>query len=249
MAKYSSAEVVEKIGQLESWYHTVEVAPGIFTPGTLDCQRHLEKLQLPTDCTGLRVLDVGASDGFFSILLEKRGAEEVIAIDHVPPEKTGFPVLQDIFDSNVKFINDNVYNLSVDKYGQFDIVLFLGVLYHLRNPLLALDRVRDVCRDELYVESHIAEELPDTPIMRFYPRNELDNNYTNWWSPTSTCLKQMLESTNFTVVHQMAVGDRAVFKCKVNDDSEVSYWRTIESGFSEHTLLGRDVRPSWKPAR
>jgi len=244
--KYSKEELSIKIQQVKHWYHTVEVAPGVFTPGIRNCQELLELLELPDDCGGLRVLDLGASDGFFAITLNRRGAKETVAIDYRPAEKTGFPILQDIFDSKVRFITDNVYNITPEDYGEFDIVLCLGVVYHLRNPLLLLDRIREVCKGWLYLESFvidnrlitkdggerpladISQELLGIPIMQFYPRNELDGDYTNWWGPNSTCLKEMLESANFTIIFQKVLGSRAVFKCKVNDDSDTKYWRQLE---------------------
>lgn len=172
----------------------------------------MEKLELPQDCSGLRILDIGARDGYFSFLLEQRGAREVIAVDYMLPEKMGVSILHDIFDSKVQFDTDNIYSITPEKYGTFDI----GLLYHLRNTLLALDRVREFCTNELYVESYIINEdlnklknLSSSPLlgfvkrekkqnswgtlsdqlrrvslMRFYPKDELNNNYTNWWDLT-----------------------------------------------------------------
>lgn len=247
MGEYSRQQLAEKISQVGFWYHTVELAPGLFTPGLRNCQELLDQLEAPADCRGLRVLDIGANDGFFSITLEKRGAE-VVAIDHQPPEQTGFPVLREIFDSKVERHTDNVYNISKERYGTFDIVLCLGVLYHLRDPLLGLSRIRDVCTAELYAESFvidsrlvkrdgtfgrladISEELPAIPIAEFFPRNELNGDYTSWWGYNSLCLRRMLESTNFTVLFEKVTEDRAVYKCVINDDGETERWRTIERG-------------------
>lgn len=241
----SAEELPGRIAQVKHWYHRLEVQPGIFTPGTDDPYPVLARLQLPDDCTGLRVLDLGARDGFFSLALEQRGAREVIALDHVPPEQTGFHVLHEIFDSNVKFATDNVYNLSAEKYGKFEIVLCLGLLYHLRNPLLALDRIREVCADKLYVESHVidhflrdgrmgllADDLLGQPLMRFYPRDELARDPTNWWGPNSRCLKEMLEATNFTVLSQETHGDRTILRCVSNNDETTAYYRQIEKGIN-----------------
>lgn len=266
MTKYSAEEIKEKIRQHKHWYHSVEVAPGIVTPGVNNTHAVMETLELPDDCTGLRVLDLGARDGFFSFLLEKRGASEVVAIDHVPPDKTGFSILKEIFQSNVAFHTDNIYNISVEKYGQFDIVLCLGLLYHLRSPLLALDKIRDVCQNELYIESHIIgqiltegasdqgasssifdkvlkrnrpasyepasskNESSNIPLMRFYPKNELNNDHTNWWGFNAVCLEKLVEAANFNVLFKKIGQDRAVLKCKVNHDPDVELYRNMESG-------------------
>jgi tRNA (mo5U34)-methyltransferase len=248
MNNYEIEAIQKKIAQVIHWYHIVEVAPGIFTPGINNSNAVLSKLNLPKDCSGLRILDLGARDGFFSIMLEQRGAKEVIALDHVPQENTGFPVLKEIFKSNVKYFNDNVYNLSRENYGEFDIVLCLGLLYHLRDPLLALDKIREVCKSELYVESFcidnrvilsnktsvklqdISETLLDIPIAQFYSTDELDSDDTNWWGPNSLCLQKMIESTNFNVLNKQVDSDRVIFKCKINDNKSTAYFRTIEKG-------------------
>jgi len=234
----SKDEALQRVAKVKLWYHRVEVLPGVFTPGTNDSYAVLAKLQLPADLTGLRVLDIGARDGFFSLVCEQRGAREVVAIDHEPVENTGFPVLREIFNSRVKYFTENVYNLSVQNYGKFDVVLCLGLLYHLRNPLLALSAIRDACIGTLYVESYVIDpwlsstnqDLLDAPIMRFYPRDELGGVYTNWWGPNSLCLKEMIESTNFTVLSQRTEGDRSTLRCTVDENHTKSYYRAIEGG-------------------
>ncbi|MCI0720041.1 MAG: class I SAM-dependent methyltransferase [Acidobacteria bacterium] len=239
----SKADLIERISGFKRWYHRVELLSGLYTPGVNDVYPFLSRLQLPEDCSGLRVLDIGTCDGFFSFVLEQRGAKEVIAIDHKPVEETGFPILCDILQSRVEFHQDNVYNLSVDRYGTFDIVLCLGLLYHLRNPLLGLEKVREVCTDKLYVESHVidsylkdlpgaqnSKELLNQPIMQFYPRDEAAGDYTNWWGPNSLCLRRMLEASNFSVVSQEAYGGRSILRCVVNEDQQVAYFRKIEKG-------------------
>jgi 2-polyprenyl-3-methyl-5-hydroxy-6-metoxy-1,4-benzoquinol methylase len=300
MTDLSREQLLDRMSQVEHWYHAIELAPGVVTPG-LRGEELLELLELPTDCRGLRVLDLGANDGFFSITLEKRGAK-VVAVDYLPPERTGFPLVSEVFKSRVKRYTDNIYNVSKSTYGEFDIVLCLGLLYHLRDPLRALSRIRDVCKGELYVESFvidsrlvrpnepanalangseeliaetdptgtsredipdellaepdvtggdpaadsellaqprqtamglaaISEELLTIPLAQFFPRKELDDDPTNWWGYNTACLKQMLEATNFTVVfHKPYLADRAVYKCVINDDPDVKYWRTVERG-------------------
>src|SRR4051794_38823127 len=96
-------ELNQKIARHTKWYHMVEVAPGVVTPGHNHGARTAEKLQLPEDCTGLRVLDIGARDGYFSFLLEQRGAAEVVAVDHAAQSETGFPILKEIFNSKVRW--------------------------------------------------------------------------------------------------------------------------------------------------
>ena len=82
---------------------------------------------------------------------------------------------------------------------QFDEVFFLGVLYHLRHPLLALDSLRRLTRGNLYVESAISGSPADEPSARFFRRNELGDDGTNWFAPTITCLVDWVESSGFVV--------------------------------------------------
>src|SRR5688500_4812147 len=134
-------EIERLIAAHGRWWHEIEVAPGIVTPGD-DSNRMklpiLDALGFPLDMRGLRALDIGCSDGYFSFEMEKRGAT-VIAIDFVPEHYTGFAVARKILGSSVEYRMENVYNLAPAAFGEFDLVLFMGVLYHLRNPLGGLD--------------------------------------------------------------------------------------------------------------
>jgi tRNA (mo5U34)-methyltransferase len=235
-----------KIASFSRWYHQIELAPGVTTPGVNASSVVLERLNLPEDCRGLRALDIGARDGYFSFELERRGAE-VLAIDYARPTETGFAIAQEILNSKVVYQVANVYDLNAQDYGQFDIVLFLGVLYHLRNPLLALDHIWSVCRNQLWVESHVLDkafmrdekeplvplsqvsaDLIATPIMQFYPGAVLNNDATNWWVPNMACLRAMLKESNFVIGHESLAGNRGLFICKVNDDPHVNYYRQLE---------------------
>jgi tRNA (mo5U34)-methyltransferase len=117
-----------------NWYHRIELAPGVFTPGANDSGKFLALLELPHDLSGKRVLDLGTRDGYFAFEAERRGAAEIIAIDYVDKSATGFAAVADYFGSSVRYIRENIWNLDPAVIGTFDIVLFLGLLYHLRNP-------------------------------------------------------------------------------------------------------------------
>lgn len=197
--------------------------------------------------TGLRVLDVGARDGFYSFECERRGAE-VVAIDYADARDTGFLVAKEILGSALNLIQDNVFNITHEKYGTFDIVLFLGVLYHLRDPLMAIDALRNVCRGELFLETHVIDEsfllpdgrvtplaavdraLLDIPIMQFYSRDVLNHDATNYWGPNMRCVELMLEEANFTLLSRLLNGQRAIFRCKINSDTRMEYLARIGRG-------------------
>ena len=213
---------IEKlIGEHGRWWHEIEVAPGIVTPGD-DSNRMklpiLDDLGLARTLNGIRALDIGCSDGYFSFELERRGAD-VLAIDFVPENYTGFAIARKILGSRAEYRMENVYNLSLEKYGQFDIVLFMGVLYHLRKPLAALDAIRSVMKEggQLFVGTMLIDEyllLPDgrittleamnpalksVPLWQSYPRDTLNGDYTNCFAPNRRGLEVALEEAQFRV--------------------------------------------------
>jgi tRNA (mo5U34)-methyltransferase len=211
-------KLIEEHGR---WWHEIELAPGIVTPGD-DSNRMklpvLDDLGLARTLKGSRALDIGCSDGYFSFELERRGAD-VLAIDFVPENYTGFATARKILGSGAEYRMENVYNLVPEKYGQFDIVLFLGVLYHLRKPLAALDAIRSVMKDggQLFVGTMLIDEyflLPDgrittlealnpaltsVPLWQSYPGDTLNGDYTNCFAPNRRGLEVALEEAQFRV--------------------------------------------------
>jgi len=218
-----SQDEIETIIKSQAWYQKIEILPGVYTPGVADVSQHITVPWLPEDCSGMRVLDIGPADGFYSFLLEQRGAT-VVALEKEP--RGSFDALREITGCKTEVTTDNVYNISTSRYGQFDIVLFLGVLYHLRNPLLALDRIREVCARRLYVESHVQIEEPasEVPTARFYRTKELAGDYTNWWGPNVRCLVDMVEAAGFSVTYTQTTGDRAVCIAIPRHDDELEYF-------------------------
>ena len=163
--------------------HRIDVGHGVVTPGADDSRRNSNDSR-SRRTSGKRVLDIGAYDGFFTFECERRGAN-VLAIDC--PQAAGYPVASELVGSTAEFREMSVYDVLDESVGEFDIVLFLGVLYHLRHPLLALERIHEVCRELLILESQIcdgvlrltrgepqvlasvAPAVADVPMMQFYP--------------------------------------------------------------------------------
>lgn len=220
-------EIRRRIATVPHWWHRIELAPGVITPGGQDCDTLLELLDLPEDLTGKRILDIGTRDGFYAFEMERRGGD-VLAVDHVHADQTGFSVCKDILGSDVEFRADNVYNLDPETYGTFDLVLFSGVLYHLRHPLLAFDRVWDVCKKgaQVFVETHVIDEgvvdadgnmhalssyspdLAGVSLAQFYPGSTLGNDFTCQWAPNMTCLADLATSAGFDVTRTWQRGTR-----------------------------------------
>lgn len=245
-------EVLERIRAVRSWYHQITIRPGIVTPGTNHSAASLGRLDFPSDCSGLTVLDIGTRDGFFAFELERRGAD-VVALDYVPAEATGFKVAAELLNSRVRYVQDNVYDISPAKYGAFDIVLFLGILYHLPDPLGALQIVRSVCRSTLYLETYVIDgglllpsgescalssispALEEIPLMQFFPNDNLNRDFSNFWGPNAHCVEAMLEATEFQVLNKRVHGDRAFFRCQVSAPATKLYHLRVARGLEHRT--------------
>jgi tRNA (mo5U34)-methyltransferase len=188
------------------WYHTIDLGGGVVTRGVDDSPVRLARAQLPVSLHGKSVLDIGAWDGFFSFECERRGAARVVAADHFSwhgtgwGTKAGFNLAREALGSRVEDVDIDVMDLSPERIGTFDVVLFLGVLYHLRHPYLALERVASVARDYLILETVVDLVGVGRPAMAFYPGRELNNDPTNWWGPNVPAVVGMLNTLGFTHV-------------------------------------------------
>jgi tRNA (mo5U34)-methyltransferase len=191
------------------WFHRIEVLPGFYTPGWSDPA--LEKLPyfgLPEDLTGMRVLDIGCAEGFFSFEAERRGAREVIGIDSFPASVRRFNIVKAARQSNATAFLMNVYDLEPRRLGTFDLILFYGVFYHLKHPQYALERIRSVCTGDLLFQTHMYEEpaVEGTPWARFHPHGMLSGSESEDFDPTvfwlfnSSCCVAMLDHVGFTDV-------------------------------------------------
>jgi len=186
------------------WFHTIELGNGIVTPGIDDTPRKLKSIGIPDSLRGMTVLDLGAADGFFSFEAERRGAQRVLATDLPVPGTRGlgerFALARESLGSRVEDLGIDVYDLSPEKVGVFDVVLFLGVLYHLKHPLLALERVFSVTGSLLILETHVDMCDHLRPAAAFYPGAELNNDPSNWWGPNEAAVVGMLKTVGFREV-------------------------------------------------
>lgn len=190
---------VEKLIQSVHWHHRFEIVPGIVTPGSYDPGFLLEKMNLPTDLSGRRVLDLGCSDGFFSLALARRGAA-VLCIDYRPKNVNGFGVMEAVTGLSFDYRQMNLYDVTRERLGTFDIVLFLGVLYHLPDMIRGLSVVESVCSDTVFLETHCATDLSGSDsLARYHKEASLGFDGTNFWSPNPSCLADMLHDCGFEV--------------------------------------------------
>ena len=171
-----------------TWHQRFELAPGVYAPGINDIDWLLHVAGIPEDLSGVKALDIGTTNGGAAFALERRGAAYVVATDIYESEWFGFNVLRRLSRSRVEFRKLSVYQLGMLK-ERFDVVLFWGVLYHLRHPLLALDSVREVTGGTAYIETavcdHEREDYAEASVVRFYRRAELDGDGSNWFAPST----------------------------------------------------------------
>jgi tRNA (mo5U34)-methyltransferase len=186
------------------WFHSIDLGDGVVTTGIDATQaERLSGLQLPTALAGKSVLDIGAWDGFFSFECERRGASRVLATDFYSwhgsgwGTKAGFTLAREARSSKVEDLDIDVMDLSPERVGMFDVVLFLGVLYHLPHPLLALEKVASVTRGTLILETVVDLVGMRRPAIAFYPGRELNDDPTNWWGPNPEAVSAMLRVVGF----------------------------------------------------
>jgi tRNA (mo5U34)-methyltransferase len=204
------AELRSRVEELE-WFHSIDLGGGVVTPGRDDSAAKLARLRLPADLSGRSVLDIGAWDGFFSFEAERRRAERVLAVDTLAwerGEKSGRPCFElahRALGSRVESRRLDVHDVATAGIGRFDLVLCLGVLYHLREPLRALEAVAAVTGELLVLETATDATHLRRPAMVWYPEDELAGDPSNWVGPNEALLECWLRDVGFRevrVVHR-----------------------------------------------
>jgi len=206
MRTCTDADLAARIAVLP-WVHTIDLGNGIVTPGAWPPSPLILRAFESLDFRGKKVLDIGCWDGLWSFEAEKRGAREVHATDDTSQrphrDQPTFQVAHQALRSRVRYHpNLSVYDLDKFEERDFDVVLFLGVYYHLKNPLLALARIREVMREGglLIIEGEVLHGRKDA-VARFSYRHKHKDDASNWWLPTVPCLHEWLECSFFEVVH------------------------------------------------
>jgi len=187
------------------WHHSIDLGHGVVTPGQDNSPKKLRRLEFPESFKGKTVLDIGAWDGFFSFEAERRGADRVLATDSFIwrggvdwADKSGFDLAKRALNSKVEEKEVDILDISPETVGgQFDVVFFLGVLYHMRHPLLSLERVASVTRDMVILETAVDMLWHRRPAIAFYPANEVGQDPTNWCGPNTAAVVGMLRTVGF----------------------------------------------------
>ena len=189
------------------WWHSFELPDGTLIQGVCDLaglKNRIAQFPIPQDLRGKRVLDIGAWDGWFSFEMERRGAD-VLAIDNW--DNPLFHRARAMLDSRVEYRQIDMYDLTPERVGRFDIVLFMGVLYHLKHPLLALERVCALTTEMAAVDSFVlrdkhrpGDKVEQRPVMEFYETNEFGGQTDNWVGPSLACLQAFCRTAGFARV-------------------------------------------------
>jgi tRNA (mo5U34)-methyltransferase len=233
------------------WYHTIDLGGGVVTRGVDDSPLRLARLDLPASLAGATVLDIGAWDGFFSFEAERRGAARVVAADHFSwhgdgwGSKAGFELARTALGSKVEDLDIDVMDLSPERVGQFDVVFFLGVLYHLRHPLLALERIAAVTRKRLVLETVVDLVGVRTPAMAFYPGRELNADPTNWWAPNVPALHGMLRDVGFEDVRTVTPEPSAFYRAARAVSHRIRGRNTLGRAFRQDRAVVQAVKPGF----
>jgi tRNA (mo5U34)-methyltransferase len=226
-----------RIEALGPWFHNMEIggvrtAPNHFLGDYPNIKWRSFAASIPSDLSGRSVLDIGCNGGFYAMEMKKRGASRVLGLDWDDHylEQARFAAKAATLD--IEFRKISVYDVGA--LGErFDLVLFMGVLYHLRHPLLALDLIREHVAADLMVfqsmqrGSSTLSPVPQNPAFKdiacfddsAYPKlHFIEHSYaddpTNWWVPNRACAEAMLRSAGFEI---LAHPEAEVYLCKIAD--------------------------------
>jgi tRNA (mo5U34)-methyltransferase len=234
MMQLSSEEIRRRVEALGPWFHNIELgdvrtAPDHFLGDYPGVKWRAFAAAIPQDLSGWTVLDIGCNAGFYSMQMKRRGADRVLGIDFDESYLAQARFAAEVEDLDIEFKNVSVYDVGA--LGErFDLVLFMGVLYHLRHPLLALDLICEHVVDNLMVFQSmqrgcaearaLAENYPfweydmfnaaDFPKLHFIEHRYSDDP-TNWWIPNAAAAEAMLRSAGFEIV---AHPEREVYVCR-----------------------------------
>ncbi|MEN3328197.1 MAG: tRNA (mo5U34)-methyltransferase [Acidobacteriota bacterium] len=219
----SQDQIRRRVAELGEWFHNldlggVKTAPDHFLGDYPEVKWQRFSSSIPDDLTGKSVLDVGCNAGFYSIQMKRRGADRVVGIDMDEKYLDQARFAARVSGAEIEFRNLSVYRVG-ELQEKFDLVLFMGVLYHLRHPLLALDLLHEhvvgdllVAQSMLRGSSESIEVPPDFPFWQselfdneqfprmYFIEKRYANDPTNWWIPNRACFEAMLRSAGFEIL-------------------------------------------------
>jgi len=216
-----AAQLAKRIAELGDWFHNLDLhgvptAPNHFLGDFPNIKWKYIRNAIPEDLSGATVLDIGCNGGFYSMKMKQRGAEYVLGIDIDDRYLDQARFAAQTLELDIDFQKRSVYAVQ-EIAGEFDYVLFMGVFYHLRYPLYALDQVIKKVKGKLIFQTMIrgSEQVrqwkenysfwekniffePDFPTMHFI-EHKYSNDQTNWWIPNRAAVEAMLRSSGLEI--------------------------------------------------
>jgi tRNA (mo5U34)-methyltransferase len=194
--------------QTIKWYHSFNFPCGVsvtgYDPSEANFQRMMKYMPEVKDKT---VLDIGAWDGFYSFKMKTLGAKRVLATDHFCwngdgwGNKKGFSIAKKLLNADVEDLEIDIPYITPETVGMWDIVLFLGVLYHRTDFFESFRHAASVTKEVLVLDTIIDNTLdPETSLIKFYPNDEVAKDYTNWFVPNKTAMREMFFSQGFRCI-------------------------------------------------
>lgn len=230
-------EIRRRVAGLGEWFHNLDLDGVRTAPEHPLGDYPMVKWRrfagaLPSDLSGLTVLDVGCNAGFHAVEMKRRGAARVVGIDEDERYLAQARLAAEVLGVDLELVRLSVYDVA--KLGErFDLVLFMGVLYHLRHPLLALDLLREhAVGGRMVFQSMLRGSDDASPLDEDYPFTErgpfdgpsypklhfVERSYagdpTNWWIPNRACAEAMLRSAGFRI---LARAEEEVWICACAD--------------------------------
>lgn len=205
--------IEQQIAAQPYFFHKIRLWDDFCTPGWSDAEH--EKLPyygLPERLDGMRVLDVGCAEGFFAFEAERRGASQVVAIDSFSDSIDRFNLVRQALGSKVSGYLCNVYDLSPKTFGTFDLVMFFGVLYHVKHPWYALEKITSVCTGTLLLQTLVTDDAAyrDLSLSWFHPfgiqsgpPENPQHDPTVFWVPTPECTRNLVRAVGFVGVEDV----------------------------------------------
>ncbi|HEV7700640.1 MAG TPA: DUF1698 domain-containing protein [Pyrinomonadaceae bacterium] len=263
-------EILSKVEELGPWFHCIDLGEGVLTKHhtvaaedadhPVGTWRKIEP-HLPVDLTGKTVLDVGCNAGFYSFEAKRRGAERVVAFDAQRRQIRQGLFVADVLELDVEFSRKSVYDLDPNDIGQFDVVLGLGLLYHCKNIVHALEALAAVTRDLLIIETAIFVNPPASDTvspslaqpeqavwhgqkihLNAYVENPVDAKEAvyNWFIPSTEFLRVQLERLGFSGIQTIDDEDRVILVCRKSEPYQDS--ATLGNLAAEIALISAPTR-------
>jgi tRNA (mo5U34)-methyltransferase len=225
MGELSQTQIRERVEALGDWFHNMDLngvatAPNHFLQDYPRNKFSRFEHAMPKDLKGKSVLDIGCNAGFYAFEMKRRGADRVLGLDSDERYLAQARFAAEVLDADIEFLNLSVYDVGGLR-ERFDVVLFMGLLYHLRHPLLALDLIHETAARDLLVmqtmqrgsdqvfgvaadydffEQDHFDEL-GYPKLHFV-EHEYAADWTNWWIPNAACTQAMLRSAGFEILER-----------------------------------------------